>query len=137
MARGGHAESPAAPTERLELRTARGTFLLKVEIADTAAKQAVGLMYRTALPADHGMLFIHDRPREVTMWMRNTYLSLDMVFIRADGTVHTIETRTEPMSQAMIPSGGPVLAVLEIAAGGADRYGLKPGDTVVHRAFEK
>ena len=81
------------------------------------------------------MLFPHKEPRELTMWMRNTYIPLDMVFIRADGTVHRIEAKTEPLSDRIISSKGPVSAVLEIAGGNADRLGLKPGDKVRHPAF--
>ena len=69
------------------------------------------------------------------MWMRNTYISLDMVFIRADGVIHRIEARTEPMSERIISSEGPVAAVLELAGGAAERLGLKPGDRVRHSIF--
>lgn len=125
-----------AAEERLELITASGVHALDVEIAATPETQALGLMYRTSLPDNKGMLFPHAEPRELTMWMRNTYISLDMVFIRADGTVHRIEARTEPMSERIIASQGPVAAVLEIAGGAAGRLGLKPGDKVVHRTFK-
>jgi uncharacterized membrane protein (UPF0127 family) len=133
------AEAPAAGSaaheERLELVTASGVHVLEVEIAATPEKQALGLMYRTSLPETKGMLFPHKQPRELTMWMRNTYIPLDMVFIRADGTVHRIESRTEPLSDRIITSGGPVSAVLEIAGGAAERFGLKPGDKVRHSVF--
>ena len=81
------------------------------------------------------MLFLNAAPREQTMWMRNTYIPLDMVFIRADGTVHRIAAMTEPHSEEIISSNGPVSAVLEIAGGAAQRLGLKPGDKVRHRHF--
>jgi uncharacterized membrane protein (UPF0127 family) len=134
---GAAGAEPAAKvaTETLELVTANGTVTLDVEIADTPAKQALGLMYRTELAEKHGMLFLHDRPRESSMWMRNTYIPLDMVFIRADGTVHRIAAMTEPHSEAIIASNGPVAGVLEIAGGAAARLGLKPGDKVRHRHF--
>lgn len=125
-----------AQTEPLTLQTGSGAHDLQVEIARTPQQQALGLMYRTELAPDHGMLFIHDRARVVTMWMKNTYIPLDMVFINADGTVHHIARRTEPHSEAMISSNGPVKAVLEIGGGEADRYGLKPGDVVKHPAFK-
>lgn len=125
----------AAHEERLEIVAAGGVHVLDVEIAATPEKQALGLMYRTSLPDSKGMLFTHETPRELTMWMRNTYIPLDMVFIRADGTIHRIEARTEPLSERIISSEGPVLAVLEIAGGAAERMGLKPGDKVRHRAF--
>lgn len=125
----------AAREERLEIVTATGVRALDVEIAATPEKQALGLMYRTSLPDTKGMLFTHGEPRELSMWMRNTYIPLDMVFIRADGTIHRIEARTEPLSERIISSNGPVTAVLEIAGGAAERMGLKPGDKVRHRAF--
>lgn len=121
--------------ERLELVTSTGVHALDVEIAATPEKQALGLMFRTSLPDSKGMLFQHGAPHELTMWMRNTYIPLDMVFIRADGTVHRIEARTEPLSERIIASEGPVTAVLEIAGGAAERLGLKPGDTVRHPSF--
>lgn len=121
--------------ERLELVTGSGVHVLDVEIASTPEKQALGLMYRTSLPDTKGMLFPHKEPRELSMWMRNTYIPLDMVFIRADGTIHRIEARTEPLSERIISSNGPVSAVLEIAGGNAERLGLKAGDKVRHPAF--
>lgn len=129
------AASTAAHEERLELVTASGVHVLDVEIAATPEKQAYGLMYRTSLPDTKGMLFPHKQAAELTMWMRNTYIPLDMVFILADGTVHRIEARTEPQSERMIGSQGPVTAVLEIAGGAAERMGLKPGDKVRHAVF--
>ncbi|MCC7250322.1 MAG: DUF192 domain-containing protein [Hyphomicrobium sp.] len=119
----------------MELVTASGIHALDVEIAATPEKQALGLMYRTRLPDTKGMLFPYGQPREITMWMRNTYIPLDMVFIRADGTVHRIEARTEPLSERIIASEGDVSAVLEIAGGAAERLGLKPGDKIRHPFF--
>ena len=72
------------------------------------------------------MLFPYKEPRELTMWMHNTYIPLDMVFIRPDGVVHRIEMRAEPMSERMISSEGPVAAVLELAGGAAERLGSRP-----------
>jgi uncharacterized membrane protein (UPF0127 family) len=120
---------------RLELVTTSGVHVFDVEVAATPEKQALGLMFRTSLPDSKGMLFQHGTPHELTMWMRNTYIPLDMVFIRADGTVHRIEARTEPLSERIIASEGPVTAVLEIAGGAAERLGLKPGDKVRHPSF--
>ena len=93
-------------------------------------------MFRTRLADNAGMLFFYDTPQEITMWMRNTYIPLDMVFIRADGTVHRIEARTEPLSETIISSRGDVTACLELAGGAAERLGLKPGDRVEHRFFQ-
>lgn len=108
---------------------------IDIEIAETAEEKALGLMFRTSLADNRGMLFPHRPPQEAAMWMRNTYIPLDMIFIRADGVVHRIESRTEPMSERIISSEGPVAAVLELAGGAADRYGLKPGHRVRHSSF--
>lgn len=136
----GEPPPPAARSTReetLDLVTQTGVHSIKIEVARTPDQQALGLMFRTGLPDDKGMLFPHDEPRESSMWMRNTYIPLDMVFIRADGTVHRIEKRTEPFSERVIPSNGPVAAVLEIAGGVADKLGLKPGDHIRHPMFER
>lgn len=95
----------------------------------------MGLMFRTSLADNAGMLFPYSPPQEATMWMRNTYISLDMIFIRADGTVHRIEKGTEPFSERVIASGGTVAAVLEVRAGIADKIGLQPGNLVRHPMF--
>ncbi|MDO9381791.1 MAG: DUF192 domain-containing protein [Hyphomicrobiaceae bacterium] len=123
------------PMEKLELVTSAGVRTLNVEVARTIDQQAKGLMFRSTLADDHGMLFPHDKPREVSMWMRNTYIPLDMVFIRADGTVHRIAERTEPLSEKIVSSQGEVAAVLELAGGAAERLGLKAGDKVRHASF--
>jgi uncharacterized protein len=107
----------------------------EVEIASTPEEKAMGLMFRTNLADNAGMLFPYSPPQEATMWMRNTYIALDMVFIRADGIVHRIEARTEPFSERVIASRGDVAAVLELKAGTANRLGLKPGDRVRHSLF--
>jgi hypothetical protein len=97
---------------------------------------ARGLMFRTHLAERAGMLFPYGAPREVTMWMENTQIPLDMVFIRADGVVHRIEAWTAPLSRATIPSRGKVTACLELAGGAAELLGLSPGDRVEHSAFK-
>lgn len=122
--------------ETVVLVTASGEIRIDSEIAATSEEKALGLMFRTYLPDTQGMLFAYDKPLEITMWMRNTYIPLDMVFIKPDGTVHRIEARTEPLSEAIIASKGEVLAVLELAGGAAERFGLKPGDKVRHRFFK-
>ncbi|HXG78751.1 MAG TPA: DUF192 domain-containing protein [Methyloceanibacter sp.] len=121
----------AAGTETLVLKTDSGEHRFHVELADTNEERALGLMYRRSLPEDGGMLFLYDRPRPATMWMKNTLIPLDMIFIAADGTVHRIESETEPFSTALISSEGDVLAVLEINAGQARKIGLKRGDKVL------
>lgn len=121
--------------ETLEIVSAAGVRTFQIEVARTEEQQAKGLMFRTALADDHGMLFPHDRPREVAMWMRNTYIPLDMVFISAGGKIHRIAERTEPLSEKIIRSQGEVAGVLELAGGAAERLGLKPGDQVRHALF--
>jgi uncharacterized membrane protein (UPF0127 family) len=122
--------------ETLKLITARGPHVIDIEVTETAAEKAQGLMFRTRLADTAGMLFFYDTPQEITMWMRNTYIPLDMVFIRADGIVHRIEARTEPLSENIISSRGDVTACLELAGGAAERLGLKPGDRIEHRFFK-
>lgn len=122
--------------DTLTVKTASGEQVFKIEVARDDADKSRGLMFRRDVPAHTGMLFPYDVPEELTMWMKNTYVSLDMVFIRADGVVHRIEKRTEPFSERIIASQGAVTAVLEIAAGESDRLGIKPGDRVIHGHFK-
>lgn len=101
-----------------------------VEVAGTAEEQAMGLMYRNRLAPDRGMIFPFDPPREASFWMRNTLIPLDMIFVRADGTIANIEANTVPYSEEPMRSAGPVAAVLEIAGGRSAELGIKPGDRV-------
>jgi uncharacterized protein len=119
----------------LTLVTGTSERRIDIEVAEAPDDMALGLMYRTELADGRGMLFPSPAPREVSMWMRNTYIPLDMVFIRADGVIHRIEAMTEPLSETIVASNGPVLAVLELAGGAAARFGLKPGDKVRYRLF--
>jgi uncharacterized protein len=89
------------------------------------------------MPADQGMLFDFGHIEPVSMWMQNTYLPLDMLFIRPDGTIARIAANTEPLSTRTIPSGEPVLAVLELNAGTAARLGIRPGDRIEHPLFKR
>jgi uncharacterized membrane protein (UPF0127 family) len=122
----------AAGNGTLVLKTDSGPHSFAIELATTPAERALGLMYRRTLPADAGMLFLYDNPQPLTMWMRNTFIPLDMVFIGADGKVHRIESRTEPFSTQLISSEGNVQGVLELNAGTAASIGLKAGDVVVY-----
>lgn len=121
----------AAGTDTLVLKTESGDHSYTVEIADTDRERATGLMFRGSLPEKSGMIFLYDPPQRVGMWMRNTYIPLDMVFITAEGTVRRVETDTEPFSTDLIRSGGEVAAVLELNAGQAAKIGVKPGDRVI------
>ena len=107
----------------------------KVEIADTDERRALGLMYRTSLPADAGMLFDFKHDEDVAMWMRNTRIPLDMLFIDRAGRIVNIAERAVPYSEATISSAAPVLAVLELNGGTAARLGLKAGDRVIYPIF--
>lgn len=117
---------------KLEIRTATASHGFTVEIADTDAKRAEGLMFRTEMAADHGMLFDFQREQPVWFWMKNTYLPLDMIFVKADGTILSIAENTTPLSEATVGSGGSVRFVFEVVAGTAKRLGLAPGDRLVH-----
>jgi uncharacterized protein len=122
--------------ETLTLVTAQGPREINIEVTETMAEMQKGLMFRTHLDENAGMLFVYDRPQEVGMWMENTHIPLDMVFIRADGIVHRIQAWTEPFSRETIGSRGNVIACLELAGGAAERMGLKAGDRVEHSAFK-
>ena len=127
----------AVEPERLEIITAAGRQVFLVEVMRTDADRAQGLMFRRFLPPDRGMLFDFEAEQPVMMWMKNTILPLDMVFIGADGRIVNIAESTEPMSERTIPSQGPVIAVLGLNAGAAARAGLKTGDAVRHPMFSK
>lgn len=102
-----------------------------IEWARTAAEQAQGLMHRRHLPADHGMLFDLGGPRRAEFWMRDTPLSLDIVFVRDDGEIVRIQQRAEPNSDALISSGEPVRWVLEVLGGTTERRGIAAGDRLL------
>ena len=128
----------AQALETLSITTQGGqrqTF--KVEVARNEGERSQGLMYRRSMAADHGMLFDFGRVEPVSMWMQNTYLPLDMLFIRPDGTIARIAANTEPLSTRTISSGEPVLSVLELNAGTAARLGIKAGDRVEHPIFKR
>ena len=122
--------------DTLTLHTAGGAHRIDIEVAESDREQQHGLMFRQSLGDSEGMLFPYPSAREITMWMRNTYISLDMIFIRGDGIVHRIATDTEPFSERIIPSEGEVTAVLEMKAGSARRLGLKPGDRADYKHFK-
>lgn len=127
----------AFPRSKLEINAGKHRVELDIWVADTPRRMSQGLMFVRSLPPQRGMLFVHENPRPVGMWMKNTYISLDMVFIDAKGRIQQIVARTTPHSLDVIHSREPALAVLEIGAGEAERLGLKPGQRVVHPAFAK
>lgn len=125
----------AASLQPLEIVTRNGVQVFSVEMATTEEEKQTGLMYRKELADGKGMLFDFKPEQEVSMWMKNTYVSLDMIFIRADGRILRIAENTEPMSTKIISSQGPARAVLEVVAGTAQKYGIRPGDRVGHPLF--
>lgn len=131
------ATAPAAGLEALAIVSGSQRHAFQVEVMRTPDQRARGLMHRNYMPPDRGMLFDFGRTEPVAMWMQNTYIPLDMLFIRADGTVARIAENTEPLSTRTIPSGEPVLSVLEINGGTAAKLGIKPGDKVEHSLFKR
>jgi uncharacterized membrane protein (UPF0127 family) len=108
---------------------------IDVWVADNDARRARGLMFVEQLADGAGMLFIYPEPQTISMWMKNTHVSLDMLFVSADGRVHRVVENTTPMSLDTISSDGTVLAVIELKAGSAARMKIRPGAQVIHPAF--
>lgn len=131
------AEGPAGfARSALEIVTADGRHLpFGVEMAVEPQQRALGLMFRQKLAADAGMLFDFQAEQDIVMWMKNTFIPLDMLFIRGDGTIHHIAERTVPHSLETVGSRGKVRAVLEINGGTAARLGIRPGDRLLHAIF--
>lgn len=116
--------------DTVKIQTAKGVFAFKTEIAISTQQRQMGLMFRKSMANDAAMLFQWQVQQPISMWMKNTYLSLDMVFIRNDGRVANVARATTPFSLKVVSSSEPVGAVLEVIAGTADRIGLKAGDLV-------
>lgn len=123
--------------ETLMIVTATGTHSFQVEVMRTERERERGLMFRRFLPKDRGMLFDFQIERPVAMWMKNTYVPLDMVFIGKTGTIVALAENTEPLSEKVIASVVPAYSVLELNAGTAARIGMKVGDVVRHPLFGK
>lgn len=117
---------------RLRVHTATGEHAFTVEVVDTPESRAEGLMFRQSLAADAGMLFDFKESRPVSFWMMNTFIPLDMIFIREDGTVANVHVNAVPHDPTSIPSDGPVKFVLEIPGGRSVEIGLKAGDRIEH-----
>ncbi len=119
----------------IEIVSKTGVHAFSVELATDDAERERGLMFRKELPEGHGMLFDFHEDQPVAFWMHNTYISLDMIFIRGDGRILSIAENTEPLSDRNIPSDGPVRAVLEVVAGTVHKLGIAPGDRVTGAIF--
>ena len=120
----------------LEIATKDGVRVFNVDVAVTDDEREKGLMFVKQVPDGYGMLFDFKQDEQVTMWMKNTLVSLDMIFIRRDGTIARIAESTPTESERIIPSGEPVRAVLEVVAGTARKYGIAPGDKVGYPIFK-
>jgi uncharacterized membrane protein (UPF0127 family) len=125
----------AADRGVVEIVSKTGVHAFAVEMATTDAERAQGLMNRKELPEGRGMLFDFHRDQEVGFWMKNTYISLDMIFIRSDGRIMRIAENTEPLSERLVPSTAPVRGVLEVIAGTTRKLGIAVGDRVAHPIF--
>ena len=127
---------PELPKEKLVIVTRDGVHhAFNVEVATTPEQQMTGLMFRTDIPADGGMLFDWGTPRISQMWMKNTVSSLDMLFIDEHGVIRRVVEHTVPESLAIIDSLVPVRATLEVAAGTAERLDIRIGDKVLNKLF--
>ncbi len=124
------------PTSELDIVTAAGKRIkFKIEVATSIPQRAQGLMFRRSLDLQSGMLFDYGVPQQATMWMKNTLIPLDMLFINSAGKIVFIHERTVPLSETIIAAPEPVRAVLELAGGAASRLGIRPGDYVDYAIF--
>ncbi len=135
LAVGAAAWASASDTSTAMLTTEKGRFAIEVEVADTPDTRQTGLMNRESLPDDSGMLFVFDETRPVDMWMKNTLIPLDMLFLDESGRVVRIGANAQPLSLALVSSGEPVRYVLELNGGAAAQYGAKPGSRLEHPAI--
>ncbi|HUE88572.1 MAG TPA: DUF192 domain-containing protein [Vicinamibacterales bacterium] len=126
---------PGLPRSELQIVTGSGSHYFQVWIAADDRSRARGLMNVRALPANHGMLFLFERPQYAAFWMKDTYLSLDLIFIDADGVVVNVAANATPLSLEPISSAAPVKAVLELAGSTTARIGLVAGDRIMHPAL--
>ena len=131
----GGAQSPGGGSTQLAIVGASGRHAFTVEVAETPEQMERGLMFRRELAPDAGMLFDFKTPTLATMWMHNTLIPLDMLFVDQQGLIVNIAQRAVPESDATIAAAAPVRAVIELNGGTADRLGIKPGDRVLYSIF--
>jgi uncharacterized membrane protein (UPF0127 family) len=130
-----HGSAQAAGQSTLEIVSASGVHAFNVELATTEPERERGLMFRKELPQGQGMLFDFFTDQPVSFWMHNTYIPLDMIFIRHDGVIVRVAENTKPLSDDLVPAGAPVRAVLEVTGGTARQLGIKAGDKVINPIF--
>lgn len=123
------------PLEPVTVVTKDGSHVFQVQIAATPEQKQTGLMFRAKMPLGEGMLFTYKYPEVTGFWMRNTYISLDIIFVRGDGTIANIAHNTVPLSLNPVNSVGYVTGVLEINGGLAEELGIEPGDKILHPFF--
>jgi uncharacterized membrane protein (UPF0127 family) len=119
----------------ITIASANGPHKFAVELAISEPQRSQGLMYRQRMAADAGMIFIWQTPQQITMWMENTFIPLDMLFVDAGGTILNIRERAVPFSRENIASDGPAKVAIELNGGTVSRLGIKPGDTVTGAGF--
>ena len=128
----GRADAMECADDRIDLRGDWGSARFTVEVADDPEELARGLMFRESMPASAGMLFVYQRPEQVSFWMRNTLIPLDMLFAGADGVVRRVHAEAKPLDETLIPGGNDIQYVLEINGGLAERLGIEPGTEMRH-----
>jgi uncharacterized protein len=122
---------------KLTVVSANKNHRFRVQVALSPKEHEIGLMFRKQMPKSEGMLFVFPQPKEARFWMQNTPLSLDLIFIRADGSIANIAAKARPMSTSVIPSLGRVIAVLEVNGGLSAKLGIVAGDRVEHITLSK
>jgi len=122
--------------DKLTIKTRNKSISFKIEVAETRRQRARGLMWRSHLANGTGMLFDFQNTNYVTMWMKNTYFPLDIIYINKNGLINNIIINSTPHSTKLLSSEGPVRAVLELSAGAVKRHGIQKGDTVIHSIFK-
>lgn len=124
------------PKDNLSIQTQETVYEFDIELAVDDSHRQYGLMFRNKLPEMSGMLFVYDRRRKLSMWMKNTFISLDILFIDDEGKIINIEKSAQPRSLSIIRSEGPAKAVLELNGGLTDKLGILVGDEIIHSTFE-
>ncbi len=132
---GSQAEDIAFETSEIWVESGSSQYHFFVEIAETRNQRQRGLMFRPDLPQNTGMLFDFGEETQLSMWMKNTFIPLDMLFVNEQGTIHRIVENTTPLSLKTIPGGAPTMVVIEFNAGVTRRLGIRPGDRIIHGIF--